>query len=269
MILALVFIVVLALPYLVDVTAVQSLMLTVIDVAFWLAFAVDYFAKLYLAVDRWRYVRTHVLDLVIVAIPVLRPLRALRLLRLTRIAALLGVTHRRAERSLHVRVISYVLVTVTVLLLIAAFAMTDAERDAQNGNIKGFPDGLWWAISTVTTVGYGDRYPTTGAGRLVAGGLMIVGIALIGVITATIAAWFVDRLRGVQQAQQTTEATLADMFAALREVRERLDTIERRQAPADEVRDALGRLEATMERQTVGAMTSTQSDERHARPERR
>jgi len=68
---------------------------------------------------------------------------------------------------------------------------------------------------TVTTVGYGDRYPTTGAGRLVGGALMLVGIALLGVVTASIAAWFVGRLRDVEVAEQSTQATLAEILAVL------------------------------------------------------
>jgi voltage-gated potassium channel len=56
-----------------------------------------------------------------------------------------------------------------------------------HANIKTFGDALWWALSTMTTVGYGDRYPTTGEGRLVAGGLMLAGVALLGVITASLA----------------------------------------------------------------------------------
>jgi len=86
---------------------------------------------------------------------------------------------------------------------------------------------LWWAITTVTTVGYGDRYPTTGTGRLVGGALMLVGIALLGVITASIAAWFVDRLRDVQVAETTTEAALGEVLAELKALHVRLDAIER------------------------------------------
>ena len=97
-----------------------------------------------------------------------------------------------------------------------------------SANIKTFPDALWWAITTVTTVGYGDRYPTTGTGRLVGGALMLVGIALLGVITASIAAWFVDRLRDVQVAETTTEAALGEVLAELKALHTRLDAIERR-----------------------------------------
>jgi voltage-gated potassium channel len=108
-----------------------------------------------------------------------------------------GVAHSRAQRSLHATVAVYVTTAAAGLLVLAAAAMYDVERRAPSGNIKTFPDELWWAITTVTTVGYGDRYPTTGTGRLVGGALMLVGIALLGVITASIAVWFVDRLRDV------------------------------------------------------------------------
>ena len=61
----------------------------------------------------------------------------------------------------------------------------------EGSNIKNFGDGLWWAITTVTTVGYGDIYPTTTQGRVIAVGLMISGICVLATISATVAAWFV------------------------------------------------------------------------------
>src|SRR5664280_598244 len=130
---------------------------------------------------------------------------------------------RRGERPMLV----LALVFLVVLVVLAAAAMYDVERRAPSGNIKTFPDALWWAITTVTTVGYGDRYPTTGTGRLVGGALMLVGIALLGVITASIAAWFVDRLRDVQVAETTTEAALGEVLAELKALHTRLDAIER------------------------------------------
>jgi voltage-gated potassium channel len=65
------------------------------------------------------------------------------------------------------------------------------EREVDGSNIKNFGDGLWWATTTVTTVGYGDRFPVTTEGRFLAALLMITGISLIGVITASVASWFV------------------------------------------------------------------------------
>lgn len=227
LVLAVAFIVVLALPYAVDLNHAGSIAVTVANVVIWALFAADYVTRLCLAADRNLYVRRNVLDLVIVVLPFLRPLRALRLLRLLRLGAVGGVLYRRSG-SFHARVSAYVGTTAIVVIVLAALAMYDTERDAAGGNIKTLPDALWWASTTVTTVGYGDRYPTTTGGRLIAVGLMVVGIALLGVVTAAVAAWFVQRLRPVEEAEARTEATLADVLDELRRLHDRLDDIERR-----------------------------------------
>jgi voltage-gated potassium channel len=227
LVLALLFIVVLALPIVVDLSPGQRAAVTVVNIAIWFVFVVDYVARLYLAPRRWEFARTHVLDLLVIALPMLRPLRGLRLLRLARLGTIAGVLQQRGQRSLHARVGAYVAVSVVVALGLASVAMVDAERGAKEANIKSLPDALWWAVTTVTTVGYGDLYPTTTTGRLIAVGLMVVGIALLGVVTATIAAWFVGRIQKVQEAELRTEATLVDVLTELREVKARLDSIER------------------------------------------
>ncbi len=66
------------------------------------------------------------------------------------------------------------------------------ENGARGSTIHNYGDALWWAIVTVTTVGYGDKYPVTAGGRGVAVVLMLVGIGLIGVLTATVASYFVE-----------------------------------------------------------------------------
>jgi len=71
---------------------------------------------------------------------------------------------------------------------------------------------LWWSATTVTTVGYGDRFPVTRDGRLVAIGLMLAGIALIGVVTAAIASWLIARVRDVES---DTEASLSRQISGL------------------------------------------------------
>jgi len=225
--LALVFLVVLLLPLLVTLQPWQQTALSVASAVIWAVFALDYAARLFLAPERWRFVRTHPLDLLVIVLPMLRPLRALRVLRLARLATVLGFAQRRAGRSLHARVSAYVGSAVMVVLGVAAVAMLDAERGAEDANIISLQDALWWAASTVTTVGYGDRYPTTGLGRIIAVALMVVGIALLGVVTATVAAFFVSRLQDVQEAEERTEATLSDVLAELREVRTRLDALDR------------------------------------------
>jgi voltage-gated potassium channel len=127
-----------------------------------------------LSVRREAFVRSHRFDLAVVVLPLLRPLRLLRLV------TLLSVLNRHAGSTLRGQVIVYVSGATTLIMLIAALALLDAERGHPEANVHGFGDALWWAFATVTTVGYGDRYPVTGQGRTIAAGLMLSGIALLG-----------------------------------------------------------------------------------------
>jgi voltage-gated potassium channel len=229
MALALLFIVVLVLPLTADLSPAQETAVRIANVVIWPIFAVDYCARLYLSLDRRKYVRTHLLDLAIVLLPMLRPLRALRLVRVLRLATVAGLAYSRAG-SLHVRVTTYVVTAVLISLAVAGTAIREAERGSPDANIRTFADGLWWAAATVTTVGYGDRYPTTTLGRLIAVALMLVGIALLGVITASIATWFVSRLQDVQEAvedvEERTEASMEAVMAELHSIHARLDSLD-------------------------------------------
>lgn len=227
LVLAVAFVVVLALPYTADLTSTQAAFVSAANIAIWACFAVDYLVRLSLALDRRAYVRRNILDLVIVVLPFLRPLRAVRLLRLLRLGAVTGVLYRRSG-SFHARATSYVGTAALIAVGLAAVAMYGTERKAPNANITTLPDALWWAATTVTTVGYGDRYPTTTTGRAIAVTLMVVGIALLGVVTAAVAAWFVDRLRPVAEAEARTESTLDDVLEELRRLHARLDDLEQR-----------------------------------------
>lgn len=179
--------------------------------AAWALFVVDYVARLALSSDRSGFVRRHPLDLAVIALPLLRPLRLLRLV------TLLSILNRYAGGSLRGRVAVYVVGATSLVLFVASLAALDAERDAKNATITTFGDALWWAMTTVTTVGYGDRYPITAQGRFIAGGLMLAGIALLGIVTASLASWLLDKVREVEEHAQA--ATRADMAALTDEVR--------------------------------------------------
>jgi voltage-gated potassium channel len=107
------------------------------------------------------------------------------------------------------------------------------EENAKNSNIHNYPDSLWWAIVTVTTVGYGDRYPATTGGRVVAGVLMLVGIGLIGVLTATVASLFIKEHTDANR--QVYQKGHADLGQRLSVISDRLADVERRlgATPAD------------------------------------
>ncbi len=153
----------------------------------WGAFALDYVVRLSLSPDKRSFVRSHPLDLRAVVLPLLRPLQLLRLV------STLLLVGRRARTAPRIQLTTYVGGAVIGLLMFGSLAVLEVERDAPGGNIKTLGDAVWWSFTTMTTVGYGDHSPTTGLGRVLAVGLMLSGIALLGVVTANIAAWFISR----------------------------------------------------------------------------
>jgi voltage-gated potassium channel len=163
--------------------------LTVLSWTVWGAFAADFLVRLWLAEDRWPYARRHWYDVALVVLPMLRPLRLLRLLALAR------VLNRSVTSSLVGKVSTYVVGVAVVSVGLGAVAVLDVEQDAKGANITTFGDALWWACTTVMTVGYGDRYPVTTEGRFIAVALMIVGVAMVGAVTASIAAWMVAQVQ--------------------------------------------------------------------------
>lgn len=166
-----------------------------IDYFVWAAFVVEYLTKLYLSPARGRFITHHLLDLAVIALPLLRPLRVLRLLRLFNLAragVALANAVRRLRSVLTHRGLHFVLATVLGLIFVMAALELSFEHSAHGSSIHSYGDALWWAIVTVTTVGYGDRVPATAGGRGIAVVLMLVGIGLVGVLTATVASYFVE-----------------------------------------------------------------------------
>lgn len=182
--------------------------------ATWVLFGVDYVGRLALAEDRRAFLRGHLFDLVVLVLPVVRPLRLLRLV------AVLSVLNRTGADTLRGRVVTYVAGGTAVLVVVGALAVTEAERADPDATITHLGDGLWWALTTMTTVGYGDRYPVTATGRFVAVALMIGGVALVGVVTATIASWLVERVAADnEQEQAATRAEVAELTDEVRALR--------------------------------------------------
>lgn len=162
-----------------------QLRLELIQWVSWVAFALDLVIGILKAKNRRRYLRQHPLEILAVFLPFLRPLRLLRLLSFGSMVLSKVSIGRSVNISLKVAVTSF------FLAYVAAIQITIVERPLENSNIKSFGDGFWWAITTVTTVGYGDRFPVSTEGRFIAFFLMLLGISLLGVLTATVAAWFV------------------------------------------------------------------------------
>lgn len=151
----------------------------------WGAFALDLLMGLVTATNRKQFIIKHPLDIAAVLLPFLRPLRLLRVISFG------GLALQKVAIGRQFAITVKVFIASIFIAYISAVQITISERAIEGSNIKNFGDGLWWAITTVTTVGYGDRYPTSAEGKFLAVGLMVVGISLMGVITASVAAWFV------------------------------------------------------------------------------
>lgn len=148
----------------------------------WLSFAVDFAIRIHLSERRAAYALRNWYDVLLILVPVFRTLRLLRLLSIAR------MLNRSAHGiSLAGRTSVYVGCAAVLTVFLSAVTVLDAERGAPDANITEFGDALWWAM---VTVGYGDHYPVTLEGRLVATLLMIMGIGLMGVVTAAVASWF-------------------------------------------------------------------------------
>ncbi|MFB9375616.1 potassium channel family protein [Kineococcus gynurae] len=192
-----------------------------VGILVWVAFGVDFGWRWFRSGRRRAFIRANQVDLALLVLPALRPLRMLRLL------TLLHVLNRSGGSSLRGRVGVYVATATILVGFCAALGVLDAERGAPGALITTFPDACWWVTTTITTVGYGDLYPVTGTGRLVAVALMLAGIALLGTVTASLASWFIERVGAEQEG--SAAATRADDAALTREVRELRAELRRRE----------------------------------------
>ncbi len=193
----------LGIPAVFEVSPSTTRDLEIIASIIWLTFVVEYVTLLVLAPDRKEMVRTHKMDLLLIVLPILRPLQILRAV------VGIGAVFRLAQRLLGRRGLGWSILVVFGLIVIGGSVVTAIEDDVAGSNITTIGDGLWWAVVTCTTVGYGDHFPVTNSGRLIAIVLMITGIGLLGLVTANISAWFLE------DDDDTDIARLQDEIAAL------------------------------------------------------
>jgi len=203
----------------------------------WLIFVTEYLVMVWIVPDRWQYTRKAWLDIAIIVLTfpplpgmlatlrlmrLARLARVLRLLRLVKLAAVLSRAGMAMRTLASKHGVGYL--AALSILLTAGFGVLFflAEPSAEHP-----ADGLWWAFVTLTTVGYGDIYPTTLLGRVLAVILMVIGIGFVATLTGAIAAHFIE------------EEAEAEILMALQKVQDRLDRIEAKLGsdPASSIED--------------------------------
>ena len=159
-------------------------------------FLLDFAIRFYQAPKKLHFMRWGWVDLIssIPSVAVLRVGRTLRLIRVLRILRAFRSMRHLLHHLFRSRVqgtFTAVALVATLMVIFSSIAILQVET-SPDSNIKTAEDALWWAYSTITTVGYGDKYPVTGAGRLIAAALMTVGVGLFGTFTGFLASWFVE-----------------------------------------------------------------------------
>jgi len=178
----------------------DRLLIATVNVLVFVAFLGDYLVELSVAQDRKNYVLHEWTSLVIVisqglallpALGVLGAFRIIRALRpiifLTRIVLIGLAEAHELRRILKAKAISIALGIAGMVWISSAVAFTLAEDVGIGRRVDSFGDALWWSAATISTVGYGDVYPVTVTGRVIAVFTMIIGVSTFGVVTATIA----------------------------------------------------------------------------------
>jgi len=200
----------------------QMAILEMADTLVCALFFLDFLVSLYRAPSRWGYFfRWGWLDL-LSSVPMIDALRVTRFARIIRILRLIRgvkatkilaqfILNRRGESAiLAVALVSMLLIVVSSIGILQVEGQPDS-------NIKDAGDALWWAITTITTVGYGDKFPVTMEGRLIASFLMICGVGLFGTLSGFVASWF------LKPQEDSQDSELAILIREVRELRARID----------------------------------------------
>lgn len=203
-----------------------------VDWAIWLIFTAEFVVLYRFAHDKRSYVKRSWLSIIIIVVsfPLLpyllslarlaRLIRLMRLFRLMRLTAVTAVALEALNKIFGRQGVVFVGLSSVILILAGGAALALIEPEITEG---GFTTGVWWAIVTATTVGYGDIAPQTSAGRIVGVMLMLLGIGIVGTLAASIAAYF------VQQEDPEEVQNLKARIAELEDLDQRLERIEQQQ----------------------------------------
>lgn len=209
---------ILLVPYVYPFEAQDKSTFKVLEVAFWALFSLEYGVRVFLAKDRWYFIRRHPIDFFIVFIPPIQFLHVIRTLSLT------AYFIRKARNLFFERNAWFLLTMAPLMLIVSSILMYQSEGKVRGSNIKTFGDSLWWGVTTMSTFGYGDRYPVTNTGRMIASLTIIVGIILISILTAEIAIFFIGtRAQEISRDKENFSMVMKKLESMEKEIRDSKD----------------------------------------------
>jgi voltage-gated potassium channel len=201
-----------------------SALLQVLDTMVCIILLIDFGIRFYKAESKLAFLKWGWIDLIasIPYIPILRAGRLVRILRIIRLLRAIRATHKIASLLFKDKVrtgFASAFLTSFLLVIFCSIGVLICEQPAPQANIKTAGDALWWSVTTITTVGYGDKYPVTSGGRMVAMILMVSGIGLFGIFSGLAASFFV----GANQKNIVTEES--KILARLEKLEEKIDRL--------------------------------------------
>ncbi len=206
-----------------NVNGSPSLFLVSTLFVLWVVLLVEYLVRLVVTPDRRGYLKRRWVEPATVVVP---PFQGWHVIGIEKMSLLFYEGELRVEAILRHHSLFRVLIAAAATVVLGAWLVLLFDENAKGSNIHNYPDALWWAIVTVTTVGYGDRYPVSAGGRVVAAMLMLVGIGLIGVLTATVASVFIKEHTDANK--EEFKKGHADLGQLLLVISNRLADVERR-----------------------------------------
>lgn len=196
--------------------------MTVFSNLLWLLFAIDLFFRFFVSPQKRHFFKRNWLDTLTVVVPQLRALRGLRAFTANGILS-------KGKGIFSGGAIATAVLGSAIIIWVGSLSVLDAERGASNATIKTLPDSIWWSFETISTVGYGDFIPVTWTGRSLAVLVMIVGIGLLGVISASLAATLVKQNKPDPAVEVMAE--LADLKKMVSDLQKQLANSQATTAP--------------------------------------
>ena len=184
--------------------------LNIIQMILWGLFAADYCIRLYLAPRRLYFITHNLMNLAIVLLPAWRIVSFLAMIHLT--------ANRQYKRlsELAVKLFGYT----AIFIIMFALAIYSVESSEPGAMIRDLPTAYWWTFTTLATVGYGDVYPITGIGRVIAVVVMLYGVGMVAVATGALASWIIEKIGGrEEQEYPATKADVDDLRQEISELR--------------------------------------------------